>query len=674
VSALFVSLSALPAQQRRPPNVVMIISDDQAWTDFGFMGHPEIETPHLDALARRSVVFERGYVPSSLCRPSLATMITGLYPHEHGITGNDPPKGAERERMLRHIEAATTLPKLLAPLGYRSLQTGKWWEGNCRCGGFTDGMTHGDRERGGRHGDDGLKIGRQTMQPIYDFVEACGDEPFFLWYAPFLPHTPHNPPERLLKKYRRDGKSVHVAKYHAMCEWFDETCGQLLDHLRAKGLEQDTLVVFVTDNGWIQRPNARGYARRSKRSPYEGGVRTPILVSWPGRIEPGRREQLASSIDLAPTILRACGAEVPAAMSGRDLRDTGSDRGSVYGETFSHDVADLDRPTKGLQFRWMIRDGWKLIAPHAAGAKAELYHLADDPHERRDLAARHPERVAALQRALDAWWRLEPAGELRDLDGRWLYVEDRTEGRPVAERQPPMDVTFGLRVERDAVVLVRGKGASVREQRIPLDGSVAEAKGKTSVTRFSGGFENGGFGFDTDIVRVADESRIARIRREFRPTPEGLLVTVGDGVALYRHPEQIALPTPAKASIAELGWLQGAWTGTRRTSAIEERWSPPSGGAMLGVSRTVRKGRMTAFEFLRVVERDGSLVYIAQPGGRAATEFVLTELRAGHAVFANPRHDFPQRITYTLAADGTLTATIGFTNGGTPRQFVFPPN
>ena len=138
LSALMVTvLSACATIDRdaaRPPNVVMIISDDQAWTDFGFMGHEEIQTPHLDALAARSLVFERGYVPSSLCRPSLATMITGLYPHEHGITGNDPPKGAARERMLRHIDAAQTLPKLLAPLGYESLQTSKWWEGNCQIG------------------------------------------------------------------------------------------------------------------------------------------------------------------------------------------------------------------------------------------------------------------------------------------------------------------------------------------------------------------------------------------------------------------------------------------------------------------------------------------------------------------------------------------------------------
>ncbi|MGC6487955.1 MAG: sulfatase-like hydrolase/transferase [Planctomycetota bacterium] len=406
--ALLLHGCALPERKvgpRRAPNVVMIISDDQAWTDFGFMGHDEIRTPHLDALAARSLVFERGYVPSSLCRPSLATMITGLYPHEHGITGNDPPKGEDRDRMLRHIAAAETLPELLAPSGYRSLQTGKWWEGNCRCGGFSDGMTHGERARGGRHGDEGLKIGRQTMQPIFDFVEECGEEPFFLWYAPFLPHTPHNPPERLLAKYRRAGKSLHVAKYHAMCEWFDETCGQLLDHLRARGLEDDTLVVFVTDNGWIQRPDRRGFQPRSKRSPYEGGVRTPILLSWPGHVAPGASAAYASSVDLAPTILRACGLDVPAAMSGVDLLDARAARAEVFGETYTHDVADLDRPTKGLKHRYVIQDGWKLIAPRDAGARPELYDLGADPFEEEDLVAAQPARAAALQRALDAWWR-----------------------------------------------------------------------------------------------------------------------------------------------------------------------------------------------------------------------------------------------------------------------------
>ena len=394
------------ADTRRPPNVVMIISDDQAWTDFGFMGHEEIRTPHIDALAARSLVFERGYVPSSLCRPSLATMITGLYPHEHKITGNDPPRGEPRDRMLRHIDAVATLPKLLASQGYVSLQTGKWWEGNCRCGGFTDGMTHGERARGGRHGDEGLKIGRETMQPIYDFIAERGQQPFFLWYAPFLPHRPHNPPDRLLRKYARDGKSLHVSKYEAMCEWFDESCGQLLSYLREQGLAQDTLVVFVVDNGWIQRSDAKGYAPRSKRSPYEGGVRTPIMLSWPGNIVPGRRADYASSVDLAPTILRACGVEPPASMSGVDLLSDGG-REVVFGELFTHDVADLDRPTRGLQSRYVIRDGWKLISPQAGSGAAELYDLSADPHERVDLAGARPQRAASLQRELDRWWRLD---------------------------------------------------------------------------------------------------------------------------------------------------------------------------------------------------------------------------------------------------------------------------
>lgn len=167
-----------------PPNVVLIISDDQAWTDFGFMKQAPVRTPHLDRLAARSAVFRRGYVPTSLCRPSLATIITGLYPHQHGITGNDPPPGTDRTALLKHIRAVPTLPRLLAAKGYRSFQTGKWWEGNYSEGGFTAGMTHGDPKHGGRHGDLGLHIGREGLKPIFDFINSCGESPYFLWYAP----------------------------------------------------------------------------------------------------------------------------------------------------------------------------------------------------------------------------------------------------------------------------------------------------------------------------------------------------------------------------------------------------------------------------------------------------------------------------------------------------------
>ncbi|MEX2288495.1 MAG: sulfatase-like hydrolase/transferase, partial [Planctomycetaceae bacterium] len=360
----------------------MIVSDDQAWTDFGFMGHPVIKTPHLDRLASQSAVFQRGYVPTSLCRPSLATLISGLYPHQHKIAGNDPAAGTDRALMLKHIRRIPTLPKLLGDRGYKSFQSGKWWEGHYRLGGFTDGMTHGDPKRGGRHGDEGLRIGREGMQPVLDFIDSCGEKPFFVWYAPMMPHAPHKPPPRLLQNYLAEDRPPALSRYYAMCEWFDETCGQLLNHLDEKGLAEDTLVVFATDNGWIQRtPDTvveKGwrfdFAPRSKRSPYEGGIRTPIMLRWPGRIGPGQYETLVQTIDLAPTILAAAGIKPDATMPGLDLNKVIAagghcDRKAIFGATFSHDVPDLDDPVRGLEFRWCIEERWKLIVPRDAGAR-----------------------------------------------------------------------------------------------------------------------------------------------------------------------------------------------------------------------------------------------------------------------------------------------------------------
>jgi uncharacterized sulfatase len=415
---LAATLAHSTARAAEPPNVLLIISDDQSWTDFGFMGHKTIRTPHLDRLARQSAVFPNGYVPNSLCRPSLATIVTGLYPHQHGITGNDPPRGTDRSLMLKHIQRHHTLPRWLAGKGYRSLQTGKWWEGHPRLGGFTDAMTHGDPKRGGRHGDLGLKIGRTGLEPIYDFIKDCDKSPFFIWYAPFLPHTPHNPPQRLVEQYRAPGRPSELVRYYAMCTWFDETCGQLLDHLDQQHLADNTLVLFVVDNGWIQRTPATQvpgnwryrFAPKSKRSPNEGGVRTPILVRWPQKVKPGLRNRLASSIDLAPTILAATGIDPNTKLPGIDLvglaaqpPDVQLGRRSVFGEIFAHDVADIDRPAASLQSRW-VRDGsLKLIVP-SGSATPQLFDLEADPHETHDLAGSQPGHVKRLRATLDDWW------------------------------------------------------------------------------------------------------------------------------------------------------------------------------------------------------------------------------------------------------------------------------
>ena len=132
------------------------------------------------------------------------------------------------------------------------------------------------------------------------------------------------------------------------------------------------------------------------------------------------------------------------------------------------------------------------------------------------------------------------------------------------------------------------------------------------------------------------------------------------------------MPAPTRAAIDDMASLAGAWVGTRNSGASsEERWSPPLGGAMLGVSRTVSRGKMSAFEYLRIVERDGGLVCIAQPGGNPPTEFVLTTLTTTRAVFDNPRHDYPKRIVYERSAEGDLSATIGFMKGGSPRRLEY---
>jgi uncharacterized sulfatase len=252
------------------------------------------------------------------------------------------------------------------------------------------------------------------MQPIFDFIDNAGEKPFFIWYAPFLPHSPHTPPKRLLDKYSAAGKSEHVAKYQAMCEWFDETCGQLLDYLDEKNLADNTLVLFVTDNGWIQDPDSPKYAPRSKRSQYEGGIRTPIMVRWPARIEAKRYEDtLASSIDLVPTVLAAAGLKASPEMQGVNLlevvkNDGQTHRPAIFGEIFEHDIADIDEPAESLLYRWAIAGDWKLILSKNPNGAVELFNLHQDPHEKKNLAAENPEIVKRLRGQIDAWWDGKP--------------------------------------------------------------------------------------------------------------------------------------------------------------------------------------------------------------------------------------------------------------------------
>ena len=430
------------------PNIVLIISDDQSYRDFGFMGNELVHTPHLDRLAAQSARYPNGYVPMSVCRPSLATLLTGLYPHQHGIHFNHPPPGlremrkmtADQYRATRAttdylIENVASLPRILAQHGYACLQTGKHWEGDYRTAGFTEGMTLGRpakrlgqvtgtraQENGQSvahgNGDAGLVIGRETMKPIDEFVDKCaGRQPFFLWYAPFLPHTPYDASARFRELYDGQQVSRHLLPYYAEIARFDETVGHLLEHLQRKSLLSNTLIIFVTDNGL--RPDPKRPDRqdsRSKLSPFENGLRTPVLIRWDGQSRAGEHQQLVQTIDLVPTMLAAAGlsSKITSRMKGLNLMP--SARGekalplrAVFGAIYPNDAVGLGEPSRHVRGRWMREGRFKLMVPGPAKPPLPLalFDLREDPGEKVNLATDLGQvaRLARMKERLDRWWR-----------------------------------------------------------------------------------------------------------------------------------------------------------------------------------------------------------------------------------------------------------------------------
>lgn len=433
-----------------PPNIVYIVSDDQAYTDFGFMGHPQVQTPHLDRLKDQSAFFPNGYVTSSVCRPSLVTLLTGLYPFQHGVHFNHPPPGfqrltqdpnltktefdAYREKACDLIRNTPALPRILAEHGYRSLQTGKYWEGHWRNAGFTEGMTtaqpssalngnktiaNGEVVAHG-NGDGGLAIGRETMQPIYDFLDDCGKEqPFMVWYAPFLPHVPHDSPQRFRDLYRGMDIPPYKLPYYACISWFDETVGQLIQAVEDRGLADNTLFVFVSDNGFEPDPeNPRTYTKRSKRSPFEPGLRTPILLRWDENIEPDIHKELVSSIDLFPTVLDGAGIHDSFTTPGISLLPTALGKGHinsdrpVFGAIYPGDASVLGNPAADVAYRWIRQNEFKLIVPSSADAWGSylrnpgFFNVITDPLETNNLGKDpvYQRTRMKLEHLLDSWW------------------------------------------------------------------------------------------------------------------------------------------------------------------------------------------------------------------------------------------------------------------------------
>lgn len=443
--ALFVLLSACSAKETKEvnsksakdaasqealPNIIMLIGDDQGYPYFGFMGSEIVQTPNMDALAASGMVFTDGYVSDNHCRPSLQTLLTGMLPieyykrsevvleqmvQEQGI-GQDSLRGFRKYFDLKALAmpAFETLPQLLAQKGYASFQGGKWWEYTYQNGGFSHGMTKGWLESEQKTkdwftqhmGGEGMDLARVTNQPAYDFIEEAGEQPFFIWFAPSLPHYPFDAPEQYYNIYKDEDMSESAKQYYANCTWFDDAWGQMVDYLKANGHYENTLVVYVNDNGWEQEPDQEFWndpmrshngGDKGKGSIYDMSFRSPMVFSFPGQIEAGRRsEMLIHSADIPATILDYVGMSLPEEAYGRSYRSVlegydGPLRNMVQGNVITTRSADPNNVMGDHVSGYWVREGAWFLRWHVDREEIELFNVLDDPRNDHNLAEAHPE-------------------------------------------------------------------------------------------------------------------------------------------------------------------------------------------------------------------------------------------------------------------------------------------
>ena len=409
------------------PNIVLVISDDQDHAHLGFMGETEAQTPNLDALAARGTVFTTVHTPAR-CRASLAMLLSGRWPHQSGIYAN---------RQERTLPAAESLPKLLARAGYATFMGGKFWEGDPAAMGFEAPAESSE------------EFVREGQEQLFAFLADLDDErPFFVWWAPKIPHMPHDPPKRYLDRF--DRASIPIPDWYpgdpevyrelehaslAMVAWFDDEFGKLESKLRELGRFDDTLFVFLIDNGYANGLVAKG-------SPYEKGVRTPLVVSWPGEVLEGLRDdRLTSSVDVFPTLLDFAGVEPPERIAGRSLRpiltgaaDSPPAASVLAGAAYGREASEGELAERDVYALYARDQRWKYILYiHSFGdvvwdnmrgrppfrlqrerGEEELFDLEADPLELSNLAhdPDQRERMDELRRAAVDWWQKTGGGRV----------------------------------------------------------------------------------------------------------------------------------------------------------------------------------------------------------------------------------------------------------------------
>ena len=451
--------SAPPAAHgsERPPNIVLIVADDLGWAELSCYGQQRIHTPRIDRMAREGLRFTQFYSGAPVCAPSRCTLLTGKHTGHAAIRDN---LEIEPEGQAPLPDAELTLAEALRSASYTTAITGKWGlgapgsEGEPNKQGFDSWFGYlcqreahnyypdhlwRDGERVELAGNSRGLTGEQYSHDLFTdealrFIRDSHGRPFFLFVAYTIPHLALQVPQDSLSEYcglwedppyeGGQGYLPHPAPraaYAAMVTRLDRDVGRILDLLAELELEEDTLVLFTSDNGPTYDRiggsdseffQSVGPLRGLKGSTYEGGIRVPLVVRWPGRVPPGRVSQHVSAFwDVMPTVLEAAGIEVPAHLDGISFLPTLEGREGQR----EHEYLYWELRDYGGQQALRMGDWKGVIQGRRTGNHAiELYDLAGDPGETRDVASQHPELVERL-RALLSQARSESA--LFPLDG-----------------------------------------------------------------------------------------------------------------------------------------------------------------------------------------------------------------------------------------------------------------
>jgi len=413
------------------PNVVLIFTDDQGTIDVNCFGSKDLHTPNLDALAKRGIRFTQFYVGAPVCSPSRAALMTGRYPMRAEVPGNVSSQKGQPGMPAAQV----TIAEMLKSASYVTAHVGKWHLGYTpdtmpngqgfdysfgHMGGCIDNYSHFFYWQGPNRHDlwrddeevwhDGQFFGDLMVDECKNFIERQKDRAFFLYWALNMPHYPLQGQAKYRQMYA--GSEEPRKSYAAFVSTLDEKIGQVINKIDQLGLRNNTIIIFLSDHGHSveERTNYgggnAGPFRGHKFTLWEGGIRVPCIISWPGHFPEGQtRDQVAISTDWMPTIAHYCGAKLA------DRRIDGKNLASVIDSAEASSSHDVLHWMQGKQ--WAVRqDDWKLVVNGPAteykgrkipAEKIFLSNLAEDVTETKNLAAKFPDIVERLAQLHDAW-------------------------------------------------------------------------------------------------------------------------------------------------------------------------------------------------------------------------------------------------------------------------------